>query len=564
MPSKSDKRQKRQPPNYIDAGLPASEETERLLFGLVLLGALDFGEMAARLRFDDFMTESHQRIFRAMAKMSEQGEPIDPATLGEQLKRRRQLSAVGGLTYLAALTEGTPAVPHSQRYIQIVLDAAIQRAAIHAADAIGKRFLNGDADTDELLSSSVAAFTALQSRNGYHAAETPPSIPQWPDPIGEEAFHGIAGDLVRVIEPHTESDRAALLIQFLIGWGSLAGRGPYYLAEADYHHTNEYAVIVGTTAKGRKGTSLGRIRNVLGMADDHWTENCFISGIGSGEALIDAVSADEHRAMVIESEFARLLAIVNREGCTLSAIVRDAWDTGSISTRTRQHPARAIGAHVSLMGHITREELLRKLDSTEMGNGFGNRILWVCARRSKVLPHGGASPDVAPLARELSRATDCARRAGNTRMRFDREASALWERVYPELSEGKGGLLGAMTSRAEAHVVRLSLMYALLDCAETIREEHLRAALAVWRYCDDSARFIWGEALGDPTADETLRALRDAGEAGLTRWDLMNHFSRKKSASELDRAIGVLAERGLIRSATEETGGRAATRYWAL
>ena len=104
-------------------------------------------------------------------------------------------------------------------------------------------------------------------------------------------------------------------------------------------------------------------------------------------------------------------------------------------------------------------------------------------------------------------------------------------------------MLGSMTSRAEAHVVRLSLIYALLDSASAIRVEHLRAALALWRYCEASARYIWGDSLGDPMADEILRALRAAGDDGLTRWDISNHFGRNKQAREIDRGIGVVTER---------------------
>ena len=120
-----------------------------------------------------------------------------------------------------------------------------------------------------------------------------------------------------------------------------------------------------------------------------------------------------------------------------------------------------------------------------------------------------------------------------------------------------------MTSRAEAHVVRLSLTYALLDCAKQIRCEHLEAALAVWRYCEASAVYVWGEALGDATADEILRELR-ASPDGLTRWAVANHFSRNKPAAELDRAIGVLTERGLIKSEREDSGGRPSVRLRTL
>jgi hypothetical protein len=93
--------------------------------------------------------------------------------------------------------------------------------------------------------------------------------------------------------------------------------------------------------------------------------------------------------------------------------------------------------------------------------------------------------------------------------------AAKWEKIYPAVSEGLPSLLGAISSRAEAQVVRLALLYALLDLElrpsepkVTMGLHHLNAALAVWSYCEYSARHIFGELLGDPIADEILRALR--------------------------------------------------------
>jgi hypothetical protein len=171
--------------------------------------------------------------------------------------------------------------------------------------------------------------------------------------------------------------------------------------------------------------------------------------------------------------------------------------------------------------------------------------------------------EVGEISRELAKATEHARKTGNTRIGFDSGAAELWKSTYHVLSEGRPGLVGAMTGRAEAHCVRLALIYALLDCAVEIREEHLAASLAVWNYCDHSASFIWGDALGDATADEILRAVREY-PAGLTRWDLHKLFSGHKKGPELDRGTGVLIERGLLRAEKEASGGRDTTRYRAI
>src|SRR5215470_17347849 len=84
----------------------------------------------------------------------------------------------------------------------------------------------------------------------------------WPL-IDDAAYYGLAGDVVRTIEPHSEADPIAILIQLLAYFGNMAGRNPHYRVEGDYHRANIYAVLVGDTSKARKGTSAGRIRSVV-------------------------------------------------------------------------------------------------------------------------------------------------------------------------------------------------------------------------------------------------------------------------------------------------------------
>ena len=241
-------------------------------------------------------------------------------------------------------------------------------------------------------------------------------------------------------------------------------------------------------------------------------KNRIQDGLSSGEGLICAVKATsegkfdipENRLLIVQGEFAGALKVLKRDGNTLSAVMRNAWDTGNLNTLVKHDPVKATGAHISIIGHITRIELLRHLDETEQGNGFGNRFLFVCASRSKSLPEGGnlSDEELKPLSARLKVAVDFARRA--KRISFDEDARKLWHEVYAELSEGKPGMLGAMIARAEAQVVRLASVYALLDKSTTICKPHLKAALEVWRYCDDSCRYIFGESLGDPLADKLI------------------------------------------------------------
>ncbi len=111
----------------------------------------------------------------------------------------------------------------------------------------------------------------------------------WPDRPRDEVFYGLAGDVVRTIEPETESDPIALLVQFLVFFGNAIGHGPHFMAEADRHALNLFVVLVGVTSKGRKGTSLGHIRRLFEAVDPHWVGDCVKSGLSSGEGIVWAV-----------------------------------------------------------------------------------------------------------------------------------------------------------------------------------------------------------------------------------------------------------------------------------
>ncbi len=232
-----------------------------------------------------------------------------------------------------------------------------------------------------------------------------PKVPEWPqaDPL---LFHGLAGDIVRLIAPQTEADPVALLVQLLAAFGSALGRTAYFTAEADRHFANLFVVLIGVSSKGRKGTSWGHIRRLMQLAEPNWELNCLQSGLSSGEGLIwhvrdpveklvknkttgemepevvDPGIADK-RLLVQESEYASVLRVAGRDGNTLSAILRDAWDKGRLQTMTKNSAVKATGAHVSVVGHVTADELRRELSSTEAGNGFANRFLCLVCRVSR-------------------------------------------------------------------------------------------------------------------------------------------------------------------------------------
>ena len=282
---------------------------------------------------------------------------------------------------------------------------------------------------------------------------------------------------------------------------------------------------------------------------------------GYQKVLADEGVTDK-RLCVTESEFAQALRVMQREGNTLSPVVRQAWDTGDLRTLTKNSPLRATAAHISIVGHITQPELAKYLSDTELFNGFANRFGWLCVRRAQVLPDGGRALALSPLGLKLKRALVIARTVGL--MARDTGAAKLWRAVYPQLTAERSGLYGAVTGRAEAQVLRLSMVYALLDGNNVITEAHLHAALAFWGYADESARLIFGGEAEDPLVGLVLAKLREAPH-GLTRTQLSNAFSRNVESAKLLAALATLRDRGEAYAERERAGkpGAPAERWRA-
>ena len=108
-----------------------------------------------------------------------------------------------------------------------------------------------------------------------------------------------------------------------------------------------------------------------------------MSGLSSGEGLIaevrdpldatDTAAPADKRLLVLKPEFAQVMKVLAREGNTLSPVVRNGWDGKRLQALVRKSPLRASEAHVGIVAHITKDELLRYLNATELANGFFNR-----------------------------------------------------------------------------------------------------------------------------------------------------------------------------------------------
>jgi len=411
----------------------------------------------------------------------------------------------------------------------------------------------------------------------------------WPV-MREEAYHGVAGKIVKIIEPNTESDPAAVLSLFLSAYGNLIGRGAHFVIEEDRHYCKLWPVIVGKSGKGRKGTAQGRVDRLMEKVDPQWYYNCRAQGLSSGEGVIHHVrdrrtkpskdregdvvvdeGVSDKRALVTEAEFAGPLMVMQREGNNLSVVLRMAWDDTPLQTMSKNAPEKSTGSHVTIVSHTNQDELVKHLTSAKLGGGVGNRFFYLMVRRSKLRPRGGAEDKIpAELIKELRRAVEFGREEREITFSEDKEeagmsAADLWDMVYEDLSTAAPDLFGTVTGRAEAYVWRFAVTYAALDYSPEIKIDHLLAALALWDYSKQSAHLIFHGRTGDEVADEILQALQAAGAEGMSRTEISNHLGRNVRAGRIRHALNQLKDEGWIRAekAPSEGRGRPEERWFS-
>lgn len=378
--------------------------------------------------------------------------------------------------------------------------------------------------------------------------------PEWPAPPDAAAYHGVLGEIVAAVTPLTEADPVAILGSLLVSVGACMGHGRF-IYQGSQQSANLFVALVGDSSHGRKGTAASVARDVMQAAYPEW-EKLVVSGLGSGEGLIGylkKVQDTEHRAIVMESEFGRLLTVMAREGSTLSPVVREAWDGVPMGRFLAREQSIVTWHHVAIAAHVTVVELQQKLTSTDAANGFGNRFMWLAVRRSKLVPFP-ESPRVVvkPFVGHLASAIDAAQQPGE--LKLSEAAAERWEALYAEAAARKRlGLFGALLARTEAQIIRLALLYALIDRSAVVDLVHLEAAEALWAFNERSVLHIFGSSTGDRHAD----ALREYLREGALEWESAKRALGLRSAADLSEAVALLVSLGIAETVTAPREGSA-------
>jgi len=150
----------------LERPLPHNIDAERSVLGAVILDnhALDRA-IEKSLKPEDFFLDQNRRIFDRMMALAEASQVIDDITLIDDLTRRGEIEAVGGVPYVTSLTNGMPRVSNVEHYARIVKEKSLLRSLAHATHAIQQRAISGEEDADALLDQAESQlFDLAESR----------------------------------------------------------------------------------------------------------------------------------------------------------------------------------------------------------------------------------------------------------------------------------------------------------------------------------------------------------------------------------------------------------------
>lgn len=393
---------------------------------------------------------------------------------------------------------------------------------------------------------------------------TPPPVPT------EEMFYGLVGEVGHQAADGTEVNQVAASATFMSYLSAQVGRDVYMPVGNTYHHANLFTCHVGRSGRGRKGDAVSlthrirsRVEEVFSLSGSQYHGGGLSTREGLALLIHDGYTQgktevppiEDKRLWIVENEFANVLHQGKRDGNTLSAALRDAWDGVSIKPAIKSARIWASDPHIALHVAITPGELTELMSNRELSNGFANRFLMLWAERSRVepFPSSASSEIVHALAERTAGVIHFAKGSYPTnkdtrRMELSEAARRVWGPAYRTLIEIEAtDTLTGLLERSAPYVLRLAMLFALADKTLTVEIPHLRAGLAWVKYSRQSVRYIFTSAneladseTGRENADKILIYLR-ANPDGASRTKINNDcFEKHVSASRIDEAIRVL------------------------
>ena len=423
--------------------------------------------------------------------------------------------------------------------------------------------------------------------------------------LPDDALYGLPGRVALKLSESTGADPASILGMFMTCFGNAIGRQPHVMFYGHDEPGLLFTLIVGKWARGRKGTAWNAVRKLFQQAEPEWSAKDIESGLQSSEAMIEAVADSPNgdpRLLILETEFARFIAAMSAQR-KFASRMRTAYDGETLAARrVKQAPLISTQHMISIIGMITPGELIAL---SKLSGGLESRMLYIYsapARKTRTDPFKIDESEI-NLADEVKEAINSAWDsillgtdpisaalaemrgiAPKTKFPINDEIADKWkDEIEPkieDIADAVGEDYERYTARAQTHVIRLALLYALADGASEIGWPHVNAAMAFAEFCMFSARRIFSVP-DDPKPkisplqegkvfDFLLELARDAEESGDEEeaWASIVEITNDVLSNNTPGTpiVEDLEEQGLVISRTIRTGqkGKPRVEYRAV
>lgn len=450
---------------------------------------------------------------------------------------------------------------------------------------------------DAMTEALDADIAAQPSDSATGATDDP--MPRTPPVMANDAFPPLVRDVVAAATLSSEAHPVAVAANLLALFCCAIGRTAFQRVGDSVTHARLFLLVIGKSGKSRKGTAEHTAREIAKRADAmlrkrHASDDrlrIHAGGLSSGEgvgwAIRDPREPDEKtgkggdpgvsdkRLLVIESEFANVLAQTKREGNILSATIRNLWDGRDIEPLTKTSQLTSTRPHVVLVGHITGHELREKSTENDAANGLLNRLVALYVQRLKLVPLPEPTPDhvLDALAVRLADAIDFATggmpHANDTHeVKMSTEAKAVWCELYPHITRDREGRVGSLMARSEIYCRMFAMVLALIDMRDVIEPGDLLAAQSWVNYWAESIDFVWHASDDQAELDEFTKAVlaKVHERPGAKLSEIQEEWKRKR-IPEVNAALETLASLAppLIEMKKDASGGgRPAHRYYPV
>jgi hypothetical protein len=393
--------------------------------------------------------------------------------------------------------------------------------------------------------------------------------------MAEKWAHGLAGELAMRMQPEMEVSALPVAADFLCSLGNLVGPDVTTLANGQYDSARFNVLKVGLTGVA-KSITMRPVERVLALADPSWRSRVEYDAY-TPEGLLDLISdhykdtegelaerepREKHRLYRLD-EFATILNRSKNPESTLLQYMNFAFDgtpmsLGTLAARQRG-TSRSTGHYLSFIANVTTETLAKSAPLA--AGGFLNRFLLVPVEKRDVDIPSPRVVDLDDLQRRVSRIATYWRDRGQVVVARSAEADAYWEDIYPGLNTTWPGVYGQMLARGRVLVARVSLAYAIADCASEITPEHLTAALSIWDEHRRTVKETFAVVTGSKYADRILAYLLGEGE-----WSPKEPLNRLCNGKTdiCDAALSLLLRYRLVEErdgTTTPKGGRPAKQF---